>query len=141
MGRRSSASRSGVPFLPEKHIEREADLLLAEYGERFEEVVQPPIPIDEIIEIHLQLTFDIADLQQVFGAGDIHGAIWINEGRIAVDKGLDPAANPRKLGRYRFTLAHETGHWRLHRAHYLKNTQQRSLFDSDGSKRPAECVV
>jgi len=88
-------------FLPEKHIQREADLLLAEYGERFEQVVGPPIPIDEIIELHLLLTFEIGDLREMFGVGDIHGAIWINQGRIAVDRSLDPSANPRKLGRYR----------------------------------------
>ena len=132
MARRSVARSSQVPFLHEKQIEREADALLGEYGERFETIIEPPVPIDEIIEIHLQLTFDVADLQQVFDAGDVHGAIWINEGRIAVDKSLDPTANPRKLGRYRFTLAHETGHWRLHRGHYLKNTQQQSLFEYEG---------
>ena len=120
-----------MPFLPEKHIEQEAELLLAEYGERFDEIAEPPVPIDEVIELHLQLAFEIADLRELFGAGDIHGAIWINEERIAIDRSLDPAANPRKLGRYRFTLAHETGHWRLHRTHYLKNTQQRELFDHD----------
>jgi len=132
MRRRSSTPRGGVPFLPEKHIEQEAELLLAEYEERFEEIVEPPVPIDEMIELHLQLAFEITNLRELFGAGDIHGAIWINEGRIAVDCSLDPAANPRKLGRYRFTLAHETGHWRLHRTHYLKNTQQRELFDHEG---------
>jgi hypothetical protein len=131
MVRRNLAPRSGVPFLPHKRIEDEADLLLAEYGEKFEQLVTPPIPIDEIIELHLQLTFEIGDLREVFGVGDIHGAIWINEGRIAVDRCLDPDANPRKLGRYRFTLAHEVGHWRLHRTYYLKNTQQQGLFDHD----------
>lgn len=132
MSRRNSAPRGGVPFLPEIHIEREAELLLSEYGERFEEIVEPPVPIDEIIELHLQLTFEITDLRDLFGVGDIHGAIWLKDGRIAVDKSLDPAVNPRKLGRYRFTLAHETGHWRLHRIHYLDNPDQPGLFDHEG---------
>lgn len=131
MARRILTQSNQVPYLHEKQIEREANVLLAEYSERFEAVVAPPIPIDEIIELHLQLTFEIADLQELFGVGDIHGAIWINDGRIAVAASLDPEANPRKLGRYRFTLAHETGHWQLHRTHYLKNEQQQGLFDHD----------
>ena len=45
MGRRSSTPRGGVPFLLEKHIEQEAELLLAEYGERFDEIAEPPVPI------------------------------------------------------------------------------------------------
>jgi hypothetical protein len=32
------------------------------------------------------------------------------------------------LGRFRFTLAHEAGHWCLHRQYYLQNVNQRSLF-------------
>ena len=89
MGRRSATLRGGVPFLPEKQIEQEAELLLAEYGERFGEIAEPPVPIDEMIELHLRLAFEIADLRELFGAGDIHGAIWINEERIAVDRSLD----------------------------------------------------
>jgi len=46
---------------------------------------------------------DFIDLSELFQVSDIHGAIWSNEGRIAVDTSLDPEANPRKLGRYRYT--------------------------------------
>ncbi len=120
-----------VPFLPKAHIDREAEGLLREYGERFGEVTSPPIPIDEIIELHLGLTFEIRDLRELFEVGDVHGAIWIQEGRIAVDASLDPTVNPRRLGRYRFTLAHETGHWRLHREFFLRDERQRNLFDAN----------
>lgn len=129
MPRRASAPRTEVPFLTDKAIEEEATLLLSEYCAQQKPIAAPPIPIDDIIELHLKLTFDICDLQDLFHAADVHGAIWINEGRLAVDQSLDPCRNPRKLGRYRFTLGHETGHWRLHRTHYLKNEAQRSLFD------------
>ncbi len=123
MGRRVAIPTSEVPYLSKQAIEQEATVLLAEYGERFELVVEPPVPVDEIIELHLQLAFELKDLQQLFGYGDVHGATWVNEGRIAVDVSLDPHDNPRKLGRFRFTAGHETGHWRLHRPHYLRNTQ------------------
>jgi Zn-dependent peptidase ImmA (M78 family) len=131
MPHRVSVPTNEVPFLADKAIEAEAALLLSEYGEQCGPVSAPPVPIDEIIELHLKLTFEIRNLQQLFRAADVHGAIWINEGRLAVDQSLDPSRNPRKLGRYRYTLGHETGHWRLHRHHYLKDAAQRSLFDRE----------
>lgn len=138
MARRVSVP-SEVPFLKDKAIEEEAALLLSEYGEQHKPITAPPIPIDEIIELHLKLTFEVHDLQDLLRAPDVHGAIWINEGRIAVDQCLDPSENPRMLGRYRFTLGHETGHWRLHRTHYLKNESQRSLFDKETGKPAYIC--
>ncbi len=139
MRRRVSISRNEVPYLTDKVIEQEAMVLLSEYGDQCKPIVVPPIPIDEIIELHLKLTFEVHDLQQLFHVADVHGAIWINEGRLAVDQSLDPSVNPRKLGRYRFTLGHETGHWRLHRTHYLKNESQRSLFDQESGKPAYIC--
>ena len=136
MSRRVSAPKTEVPYLTDKAIEEEAALLLAEFCAQQRPVVVPPIPIDDIIELHLKLTFEISDLQGLFRVADVHGAIWINDGRLAVDQSLDPDRNPRKLGRYRFTLGHETGHWRLHRMHYLKNEAQRALFDKQ-SDAPA----
>jgi hypothetical protein len=139
MPRRVSIPSSEVPYLTKRTIEQETMVLLAEYGERFERVVEPPVPIDEIIELHLKLTFELRDLQQLFGLGDVHGATWVNEGRIVVDASLDPHDNPRMLGRFRFTAAHETGHWRLHRPHYLKNTSQMKLFDESADKPAYIC--
>jgi Zn-dependent peptidase ImmA (M78 family) len=139
MSRRVSIPNNEVPFLSKHAIEQEAAVLLAEYGQRFQPVVELPIPIDEIIELHLELTFELKDLQQLFGYGDVHGATWVNEGLIAVDVSLDPHENPRKLGRFHFTAAHETGHWRMHRNHYLKNTAQRGLFDETENKPAYIC--
>lgn len=139
MPRRVSIPSSEVPYLTKRAIEQEATVLLAEYGERFETVVEPPIPVDEIIEVHLQLIFEMRDLQRLFGVGDVHGATWINEGRVAVDQSLDPHNNPRMLGRFRFTAAHETGHWRLHRPYYLKNSAQLGLFDESAEKPAYIC--
>ena len=128
MRRRITAPHRNVPYLPEKHIEQEAALLLAEYGQKHGEVTVPPIPVDEIVELHLGLAFEMMDLCQVFGVPDVHGALWLKERRVGVDKSPDPADFPRKAGRYRFTLAHETGHWRLHRKHYVEDPHQGSLF-------------
>lgn len=129
------SSRNEVPFLHEKQIERDADLLLQEFGEKFGEVKKPPIPVDDIVELYLQLLLEFKDMKTLFPFADVHGAIWFEQGTIGIDKSLDPHTNPNLLGRYHFTLAHEVGHWRLHRPYYFKNPAERLLFD-DGSPRP-----
>ena len=127
-----------VPFLEEEQIERDAEALLAEY-ERVRGVrIDPPIPIEEIVEKHLKLRVEFDDMHQRLGVPrsapgcepDILGAILFNESRIVIDESLDPEEYPAKEGRYRFTLAHEGGgHWRLHRNLFISDPAQVSLFD------------
>lgn len=126
---------SDVPFLKKEVIEADALSLLTEYGQ----VSAPPVPIDDIVELHLKLTLEIMDLQQIFGVGDVHGAIWFRSQRVGVDQSLDPARNPAKRGRYHFTLAHEAGHWRLHRHLFLPRLDQPSLFPDQEQKPDYVC--
>ncbi|MET4449356.1 hypothetical protein ABIB75_007670 [Bradyrhizobium sp. GM2.2] len=44
-----------VPFLSEEAIEREAAVLLAEYSHARGAIIDPPIPIEDIVEKHLKL--------------------------------------------------------------------------------------
>ena len=62
---------------------------------------------------------------------DILGAIFFEQKRIVIDESLDPDANPAKEGRYRYTAAHEVGHWRLHRALFGRDPSQTSLLDAN----------
>jgi len=132
MSRRTRGHRTGVPFLPREDIEAKAVLVLAEYGEQHGEVAAPPIPIDDIIELHLGLIFELKDMRRLFSFADVHGALWMNERLVGVDKSLDPKLFPAKLGRFRFTLAHETGHWQLHKKYYRKDPAQGALFGEPG---------
>ncbi len=75
MARRSVAPRGEVPFLHEKQIEAEADLLLAEYGHEHEPILAPPVPLDEIVEFHLHLTLEYKDLKALFGPSECVG-VW-----------------------------------------------------------------
>jgi hypothetical protein len=127
------------PYLKKEAIEGEAALVLAEYGRTHGEITAPPIPVDEIVEQHLKLTLEIMDFQQIFGFGDVHGAIWFKSQRVGVDQSLDPARNPAKRGRYHFTLAHEAGHWRLHRHLYLRHMGQPSLFSGQDQNPDYVC--
>ena len=64
MARRSTSLQSKAPFLPKVHIEREADCLLAKYGEEFGPIIGPPVLIEGMRELHLQLIFELIDLPQ-----------------------------------------------------------------------------
>ena len=133
-----------VPFLPETAIARNAAALLTEYARARGAPVEPPILIDDIVEKHLKLGVEFNDMHELFGVPcpgpdpDILGALFFDSRRIVVDESLDPVEHPTVEGRYRFTLAHECGHWRLHRAHFGGDTAQGSLFASPPA-RPVVC--
>jgi len=121
--------------MKDQEFEDEAALLLAEYGNQHGQVTAPPIPIDEIIEIYLGLQLTFNDMKRLFGVGDVHGALWVNNRRVGIDERLDPSVNSAMLGRYRFTLAHEAGHWRLHRHLFLRKANQLAMLP-DNVERP-----
>ncbi|MBK9126309.1 MAG: ImmA/IrrE family metallo-endopeptidase [Phycisphaerales bacterium] len=106
-----------VPYLTAREIEQRAMALLADYERRHGPVVEPPVPIDEILELHLGLQLEFGDLSARLGRPGVLGALLTSERCIAIDGQLDPNTHPRQEGRYRFTLAHEVGHWVLHRDH------------------------
>jgi Zn-dependent peptidase ImmA (M78 family) len=129
-----------VRFLSEDEIEKEAELLLAEYAETSGAELKLPVPVDEITTYHLALRLGFADLHEALripmlrDQPDILGAIWFETEAILIDHSLDPKKKPSMLGRYRFSVAHEIGHWLLHRAYITKETKQASLFG--GSSEP-----
>lgn len=127
-----NASTYRVPFLRDSQIEREAELLLCEWSEKGNEVVLP-IPLENLVECHLGLPFQVEDLRTRFGGHDVLGAIWFSDGTIRVDSSLDPVEHPEMLGRYNFTIAHELGHWRLHREHLRRDPSQAMLFTANGA--------
>jgi Zn-dependent peptidase ImmA (M78 family) len=125
-----------VPYIADEIIERDAEALLAEYAHGKGVEIRAPIPIEDIVEKHLKLHIEFDDLHRRLevprkGLGpdpDILGAIWFEDGEIVIDESLDPEERPSREGRYRFTLAHEGGHWRLHRPLVHANRRQESLF-------------
>jgi len=117
-----------VKYLPRERIEGEALSLLAEYGRRFGAVERPPIPVEEIIECLLQLDLGFDDLPRMLGMPDVLGATWVGEKRVLIDESLDPTFPTAVEGRYKFTIAHEIGHWQLHRHYFQSDPAQASLF-------------
>lgn len=125
-----------APYLSESDIERDAELLLAEFTRAKGIALRAPIPIEDIIEKYLNLHVEFDDLHRRLNvpragtnsASDVFGAIWFDSGTIVIHESLDPEVLPRVEGRYRFTLAHEGGHWRLHRALARPDADQQPLF-------------
>jgi Zn-dependent peptidase ImmA (M78 family) len=123
-----------VPYIAAESIERNAEALLAQYAHAKGVELRAPIPIEDIVEKHLNLRVDFDDLHGLLGVPrcsgvepDIFGAIWLETGDIIIDESLDPEERPSIEGRYRFTLGHEVGHWRLHRPLVQGHSGQRLL--------------
>ena len=128
--------RFNIPYVRQQDVDTDVDLLLAEYANKFTAVLEPPVPVEEIVEAYLELELQFMDMLEEFATDKIHGALWVNERRIGIDESLEPDSHPKMLGRYRFTLAHECGHWRLHRRRFQhRAVTQRSLLPND-PKRP-----
>jgi len=124
-------SQYRVPFLREKVIEEHAEMMLGEWAIDHTVITEPPVPIEDILELGLKLDFEIADLRSELGHDDVLGGIWFGARLVKVDQSLDPTNNSRLLGRYRFTIAHEIGHWRLHREHLMNDPSMASLFEQN----------
>lgn len=118
-----------VPYLKAADIENSALELLALYGDWRGCSVEPPIDVDEIAEGYLELSLEIEDLRTRLGIADVLGATWFDDRLIRIDRHLEA-----KEGRFAFTLAHEIGHWRLHRPLLESQKLALSLFPSrDGA--------
>jgi len=86
--------------------------LLEDY-ERFSgERVVAPIPIEDIIERYLKISLAYDDLKSMLNLPDVLGATWLAEKKIVIDESL---LDDEQGGRMYFTMAHEVGHWVLHR--------------------------
>ena len=126
-----------VAYVSDEAIEKDAQALLADHARGPGGPIEAPIPIDDIIEKHLKIGIEFDDTHRLFGVPrsgigfdpDILGAIFFDQKRIVIDESLDPDANPAKEGRYRYTAAHEVGHWQLHRALFGKDPAQTSLLE------------
>jgi Zn-dependent peptidase ImmA (M78 family) len=130
-----------VSYLAEEVIERDVTSLIAEYEAVRGVTLEAPISIEDIIEKHLKLQIEFDDMhtrhgipRPLHGQPDILGAIY-GDGSIFIDESLDPDENPAREGRYRFTLAHELGHWRLHQHLIRPDTAQASFLDIGGEPK------
>lgn len=110
-----------IPFLSNPDIERASIKLLNEYRNARGKALSPPIDIEDILENYLKLSLDFDDLHERLDVPrlghepEVLGALYVETQEVFIDQSLDPDENPAGEGRFRFSVGHEIGHWRLHR--------------------------
>jgi Zn-dependent peptidase ImmA (M78 family) len=123
-------TQNSVSYLSQEAIESISDYFLTSYFRASDRCYFPPIPVDVILEKHLKLSLGFGDLHGMLdiprkgNEPEVLGALWVDSGEVLIDEYLDPDIDPTREGRFRFTVAHEIGHWELHRAQLLSSSQQ-----------------
>ena len=103
------------PLIPD-YSTREIGRWAEEFLGKYHPSLSLPVPIEEIIEF--QFRIDIVPLHGLHRAFEIDGFISSDLTTISVDAFVQES----RLGRYRFTLAHEIGHVVLHRDFFRRHT-------------------
>ncbi|MBI5642615.1 MAG: ImmA/IrrE family metallo-endopeptidase [Deltaproteobacteria bacterium] len=125
-----------VPFFQKPEIERMALDLLQKYEAWKGVKLTPPISIDDIVEGYLRLDFQIDDLKERLSIPDVLGATWFEDKVMRIDSSLEG-----KEGRLSFTMAHEVGHWWMHRPYYEMEKVTLPLFSFKENVQPTPAIV
>jgi hypothetical protein len=116
-----------------KDVERAAEALLHEYVRtRGDGALCGAIDIDFIVENVLHLDLAVIDLKGLLANPAVLGMTNVEDRRICVDQSLEKIP-----GRFAFTLAHEVGHWQLHRQLLELRQREDTLFDLERLPSPA----
>ena len=100
-----------VPWISKEKIALKATELINGFQALAKYDVKPPIPVEDIIERYLGLRLLYNDLTRVFGK-EVLGAVYVEAKAICINERLFESSSE---GRLVFTIAHEVGHWVLHR--------------------------
>lgn len=101
-----------VPYLSYEEIGRRAD----EFWKKYHPSGEIPVPIEEIVE--LQLGLDIITVPNMYVSYRINGYLGADRAAIYVDEFQYKMLHEK----YRYTLAHEVGHFVLHEQVYSELT-------------------
>lgn len=116
------------PFIPYPRIDAEAARLKAAALPP-EAIHDPRVDLDAIVFDYLcerdELSVELDAVLPDEDGDEVLGKTTIRPGRIQINARLRPDS-----GRFRFTLAHEVGHWVLHRPAILAEAEQVGLFSS-----------
>ena len=121
---------------PTRTDREDAQALLAEYAHARGVMIEPPIPIDDIVEKHLKIGIEFDDTHRLFGVPrsgigfdpDILGAIFFDRTPHRDRRKPRPRREPgegRPLSLHGWRT--RSAHWRLHRHLFGKDPAQASL--------------
>lgn len=119
-----------VPELSRDRIVSAADGILRDYAMMLDQPVTAPVDVLDIVGSLLELSWGFSDLQRDYGDG-VHGTIWFSRREIWIDRSLDPDRFPEMRWRMHFTIAHEVGHWVLHRRLFIDEHGKPMVFGDD----------
>lgn len=130
------------PFLKDGMIEFQANALIRSYEGIHGTIDTLHTPVEDILERTLGLTLEVDDFTrgQYFGevGDDVLGFIAIKDKAIFINQNIDPLHNSTALqGRFFFTLAHEVGHYVLHKELFTEYHAQQDFFGHEEQQRPA----
>lgn len=74
---RRGMGKYAVEFITPQQMDFEVQQLMTEFENAHEQITQPPIPIDEIVELYLKLDFEIIDAKALFKVDGVFGALWV----------------------------------------------------------------
>lgn len=89
-----------------------ATKVISAYQAKMGYPVEPPIPVEDIIERLLNVKLDYIDFEEILGITGVLGATYVHKKIICINEKL---LNDKSEGRLAFTCSHEIGHWILHR--------------------------
>jgi len=98
-----------IKYLSLEEIEHRVEMILSLYSKKTGTPLKAPIPIEDILENYISFSLNCAELEN-----GVLGKTCTRTMQVFIDDSLDPGDNPDSIGRYRFTIAHEIGHFVLH---------------------------
>lgn len=101
-----------VPYIRKDKIADIVSKVVAAYQMKLGDIVEPPIPVEDIIERHLNVKLGYIDFEKKMGINGVLGATFVHKKMICINEKL---VNDGAEGRLAFTCSHEIGHWVLHR--------------------------
>lgn len=101
-----------VAYISDRDIEVHATTLLAQYSRELEQIVTPPVPVEQIADFLLKLNIDWSPIPDD-NASPILGCIIPATRTIQINERRREHFE-RYFGTFEYTLGHELGHHELH---------------------------
>ncbi|RDI37528.1 ImmA/IrrE family metallo-endopeptidase [Falsibacillus pallidus] len=116
--------------------------ILNDYGFEVHTNGLVPVPIEEIIEFHYELSILWEDISYLKSDGIVMAAIYPNEKTIVMNESQKDLFK-EKIGTRNFTFAHELGHWVLHASDESQlclelETNKKVFYCRSKSRKPPE---